>query len=100
MNDDNKEEGQKPMKLPRFSYQVPEDLTTDFLQEMKSDHRESPGDLLTAIIRKYFQIQTEERMLKQFPTESLEERQAIPHYGPKPSTSDRGQIKSQSAGEE
>lgn len=83
------------MKLPRFSYQVPEDLTTDFLQEMKDDVRETPGDCITAILRKFFKQKTEEKMLKAF-IESPEERRAIPHYGPKPSQSDVGQDKSQS----
>lgn len=98
MDENKKQEGQ-PMKLPRFSYQIPEDLTSDFLQQMKEEFRESPGDCLTAILRKHFQQKTEERLLKTF-VESPEERRAIPHYGPKPSQSDAAQTKSQTAGEE
>lgn len=96
MADEKKKEEQKPMKLPRFSYQVPEDLTSDFLQEMADDTRETPSDLITAILRKHFKRQKEERMLKAFSAQPVERRE-IPHYGPKPSTSEAGQEESRSA---
>lgn len=42
------------MKMPRFSYQVPEDLTEVFKKEMEKQFRESPSNLITAILRHYF----------------------------------------------
>lgn len=100
MNDEKKQEGtNKPMKLPRFSYQVPEDLTSDFLQEMKDDVRETASDCITAILRKHFRAKNEAKMLRAF-TESPEERRAIPQYGPKQTPSDAGKAESPSVGEE
>lgn len=96
MSEEKKEE--KPMKLPRFSYQVPEDLTSVFLKEMEEDFRETPGETITAILRKFFQQKTEARMLKQFT--GSPEGGPIPHYGPKPSHSEAGQGKSQTEGAE
>lgn len=88
----------KPMKLPRFSYQVPEDLTAQFMQEMNADKRESPGDLITSILRKYFELRLEEQYWKQFT--SRPEGSAIPHYGPKSSRSNAGQEQERTAGQE
>lgn len=98
MVEEKKQEG-KIMKLPRFSYQVPEDLTSDFLQEMKDEFRETPSDCLTAILRKHFQKKTEDRLIKAF-VESPEEGRPIPHYGPKQMPQDAGQANKRTAGEE
>ncbi len=98
--DDTKIEGpQKPMKLPRFSYQVPEDLTTDFLHAMKADLRETPSDLITAVLRRHLQQMMEEKMLRSF-TEVPEDRRALPSYGPKPAKADVAPGRPNSAGVE
>ena len=75
-------------KLPRFSYQVPADLTAEFVSEMKRDRRETPSDLLTAIVRKYFEELAHASVVERLKAnESLQEdERRVPRYGVKPST--------------
>jgi hypothetical protein len=72
-----------PAKLPRFTYQLPPDLTGPFIAQMKKEFRETPSDMLTAIARRFFaelahaevvgRLREDEQLL-------IEERR-IPNYG-------------------
>jgi hypothetical protein len=93
MANETEDEGPMVTRLPRFSYQLPPDLTQMFVSEMARDHRESPSDLITAVLRRYFEARSHAQvMAKLNAKEGLEAaEQRIPYYGPKPAKSEVGQ---------
>jgi hypothetical protein len=77
-------------KLPRFSFQIPADLTAVFVNEMKRELRETPGDLLTAIVRRYFSGLAHTEVVDRLKAEALQDGQRIPNYGVKSLKTDTG----------
>lgn len=74
------------LRIPRFTYQVPDDVAEIFLQEMHDDVRDSAGDLISAILRKYFRAKMAGAMLQRFDQEVDGDPGEPPTYGPKPPT--------------
>lgn len=95
----NEEAGME--KLPRFSYQVPTDLTSAFINEMKRDLRETPSDLLTAIVRKHFASLAHAEVVGRLQAAALlDERRAVPSYGARPAKSEAESGESKKANQE
>lgn len=82
--------------IPRFSFSIPKECCHDFLQHMQEEDRGSAGELLTAIVKRYFRRLRAERMVKEMnATEQPQEARSIPSYGLRKSMSNADQGKVQ-----
>jgi hypothetical protein len=90
--DEMSDESDRTVRIPRFSYQVPDEVAKDFLEELDDTALGSAGELISVILRKYFRSKKADRMLRRI-AEHEDQSAQVPAYGPTPPTPKAAQDK-------
>lgn len=84
---------QIPM-IPRATVGIPKEIRHEFVQDMIDEVRQTPGELIVAILIKYYRAKRAQRMLNNS-TVQPGEKPRIPSYGSKVLKSASDQDRSQ-----
>jgi hypothetical protein len=88
------QEGYPIIKRPTIT--IPKEIAHDFVQDMVSEVRGSAGDLVVAILIKYYRMKRAQSLQGKSREPAPDDRRRIPVYGPRPAAQAPGQNEQQS----
>jgi hypothetical protein len=92
---DRDEEGYPIIRRPTIT--IPREIANEFIRDMEEEVRQSPGELVTAILIRYYRAKRLEKVAARprIKEEPANEDHRIPDYGAKPSKLAAGQQEEQ-----